>query len=82
MLTYKLKIKNISNTQLLDKKISEYSYAFKYLYNNFGQKNNNEVLKNKFNLDTWQIVSLKLEVSAKINQTKILKENMKLIIKR
>lgn len=76
MLTYKLKIKNISNTQLLDRKVSEHSYAFRYLYNNFGQKNNTEFLKNKFNLDTWQIVSLKLEVVAKLNQTKTFKKKM------
>jgi IS605 OrfB family transposase len=80
MLTYKLKIKNYSNKELIFKMQQDYSYAFRKLYSNFDQVNNKNFIKElcfKYSLDSWQFESLKTEVEFKIKKTDTLNKNNK-----
>jgi len=65
MLTYKLKIKSISDSAYVQRKQINYSYAFRKLYKNF-DKLTDPTFKNwmweEFELDSWDWSSLREEV--------------------
>lgn len=78
MLTYKLKIKTLSDKELVDKKQHNHSYAFRKLYSNYDKVYDVEWVKTlckKYELDSWLFECLKTEVGMKINQVKTIRKN-------
>lgn len=79
MLTYKLRIKECSDKELVAKMQQNYSYAFRKLYSNYDKIKDKKFIKElclRHNLDSWQFESLKTEVETKVSQVNIIrKEN-------
>ena len=86
MLTYKLKIKSISDSAYVQRKQINYSYAFRKLYKNFDKLTDPTFKKwmwEEFELDSWDWSSLVMDVKVKVSQeetrkTKILKKILEL----
>ena len=82
MLTYKLKIKSISDSAYVQRKQINYSYAFRKLYKNFDKLTDPTFKKwmwEEFDLDSWDWSSLREEVKVvksqeKTRKAKILKK--------
>jgi len=74
MLTYKLKLKNISDVVFVSQKQQMYSYAFRKLYKNFEKVDDPEFKKwmqKEFELDSWDWSSLKEDVKLKVEMVKV-----------
>ena len=87
MITLKLKIKTLSDKELVEKKQQEYSYAFRKLYSGLQKELSEDQQKHLFaniqeeyNLDSWEFISLKKQVETKIKQGKTLRENAQMEI--
>ena len=68
MQTLKFKILSVSNETFLNKKIENYSYAFRKLFSNKDKINNKEFIQNlrtSFDLDSYDILCLKGDVLLK-----------------
>jgi IS605 OrfB family transposase len=81
LLTLKLKIKNLNETDetVIKQFQQSYSYAFRKLYVNYFDTNYKELSKKiekEFQLNSWFIHSLQIEVETKIEQTKTNKKQL------
>jgi len=74
MLTYKLKLKNISDVGFVEQKQQMYSYAFRKLYKNIEKVDDPEFkrwMQKEFELDSWDWSSVKEDVKLKVEMVKV-----------
>ncbi len=80
MITLKLKIKNINNIDFINNKINNYSYAYRKLFNNLTSIENDKTIKKnfckKYELDSYDYLSLLQEIKTKRSQVKTLKDSL------
>lgn len=79
MLTYKLRIKSISDSAFVEQKQKDYSFAFRKIYKNFDKIKDPEFklwVCNEFNLDSWDWASLIMDVKTKISQVQTQKKKL------
>jgi hypothetical protein len=78
MITLKLKIKTLSDKELVTEKQSDYSYAFRKLYSSLQkelsedqQKELFKDIQESYHLDSWEFISLKKQVETKIKLLRV-----------